>query len=106
MERIADQKRFEEEQRAARAGERERERDNFASAEKDSSLHRHHGGGEAGDGGGDSSSPAADSGGRRPKGLVWEVNVNWAYLSLNSLVLLLAPMVWDFCVHDQYPLIC
>eukprot|EP00752_Nemacystus_decipiens_P012178 g10796.t1 len=85
VERIADQKRFEEEQRAARAEERERER--LTSADKGSPLQRHDGSGEAGDRGGDSSSSAADSGGRRPKGLVWEVRKTTAASTASAMVL-------------------
>lgn len=83
MERIADQRRFEEEQRAARAEDRDRETEKLTSADKGSPMYRHHGNGngEAGDGGGEASSSAADSAGRRPKGLVWEVPVYMQYRS-------------------------
>lgn len=64
VERIADQKRFEEEQRVARAAER------VGS------------GGEAG-----LTEASADSSGRKPKGLVWEVMFDdSAVLSRPSLV--------------------
>lgn len=59
MERIADQTRFEEEQRAARAAEK---------------------GCPDGDGG----DPCADSGSRKPKGLVWEVSMPIYYPVLDA----------------------
>ncbi|CAN0236068.1 unnamed protein product, partial [Ectocarpus sp. 4 AP-2014] len=71
VERIADQKRFEEEQRAARAAER-------LSGGKLSPE------AVAGDGG---DSSAAESSSRTPKGLVWEVRKTTSATTASAMVL-------------------
>ena len=71
VKRIADQKRFEEEQCAARA---EEQKNTINPADGTSSPRRN---GE----GGDSSGVAESGGGRKPKGLVWDVSEFVEFLS-------------------------